>query len=197
MTEQKPETVTLTFRHTEEEYLAAARVYFWHSKELLVRLIIGCVLISIGLLLFTRLLNFALPLWFMVILMFLVGMALYHGYLIDLPRRIFRGDPKFREEYNLTCSDDGVALKTQNINSSINWNFYTSVIENDKFYLLIYGKNLPSFSLLPKRAFRNTEDERTFRELLRRHVDPKLKLSAGDRETKDYVPRSLQPPDWR
>ena len=195
--EQKPETVTLTFRHTEEEYLTAARLYFWHSTALLVRLIIMCVLVSIGLLLLTRLLNFALPLWFMAGLVFLVGIALYHGYLIDLPRRVFRGDPKFSEEYNLICSDAGVTLKTENINSSIKWSFYTGVVENDKFYLLIYGKNLASFSLLPKRAFRNDKDEMVVRELLRRHVDPRLKLTAGDRETNDYVPPSLEPPDWR
>ena len=194
--EQRPDTVTLTFRHTEEEYLAAARLYFWHSKELLIRLIIGCVLLAIGLLLLTKLIV-PLPLWFLVPLLFLVGMALYHGYLIDLPRRVFRGDPKFREEYNLIYSDAGVTLKTQNINSSLNWNFYTSVVENDKFYLLIYGNNLPSFSIVPKRAFRNNNDEMAFREMLRRHVDPKLNLSAGDRETKDYVPPSLEPPDWR
>jgi hypothetical protein len=193
--EQKPETVTLTFRHTEEEYLAAARLYFWHSEALLMRLAISCVLISICLLLLTMLLNFALPLWFLVILIFLVGMALYHGYLIDLPRRVFRGDPKFREEYNLICSDAGVTLKTQNINSSISWDFYSDVLENDKFYLLIYGKNLPSFSIFPKRAFRNNQDEMTFRQLLRRHIDPKLKLGAGDGET--YVPPTLEPPDWR
>lgn len=195
--EQKPETVTLIFTHTEEEYLAAARLYFWHSKALLVRLIVSGVLVSVCMVLLTMLLNFALPIWFLVILIFLVGIALYHGYIIDLPRRVFRGDPKFREEYNLIFSDAGITLKTQNINSSIKWNFYTGVVENDQFYLLIYGKNLPSFSVCPKRAFRNNKDEMTFRELLRRHVDPKLELSAGNRETKDYVPPSLEPPDWR
>jgi hypothetical protein len=52
------------FRHTEEEYLAAARLYFWQSKALLVRLVILCALISICLLLVTMLLDFALPIWF-------------------------------------------------------------------------------------------------------------------------------------
>jgi hypothetical protein len=69
------------------------------------------------------------------------------------------------------------------------------VLENDKFYLLIYGKNLPSFSLFPKRVFRSNQDEMAFRGMLRRHIDPKLKLSAGDGET--YVPPRLEPPDWR
>lgn len=193
---KEPETVTLTFRHTEEEYLAAVRLYFWRSKALRLRLIIFFVLISIGLLLLTMGLNFALPLWMQLGFVLLVNIALYQGYLTDLPRRIFRGDPKFREEYNLICSDAGVTLKTENINSSINWNFYTSVIENDKFYLLIYGKNLASFSIFPKRAFRNNKDEMTFRDMLRRHLDPQLKVSAGERETEDYVPHSLEPPDW-
>ena len=194
--QQEPETVTLTFRNTEEEYLAAVRLYVWHSKALALRLIIVSVLIFTCLLLLTMLLNFALPVWLLAGLVFLAGIALYQGYFIDLPRRIFRNDPKFREEYNLICSDAGVTLKTENINSSINWSFYTSLIENDEFYLLIYGKNLPSFSIFPKRAFRSTKDEMTFRDILRRHLDPQLKVSAGEHEAEDYVPRGLEPPDW-
>jgi hypothetical protein len=137
-----------------------------------------------------------LPVWLLAGLVVLAGIALYQGYFIDLPRRIFRGDPKFREEYNLICSNAGVTLKTDNISSSINWNFYTRVIENDKFYLLIYGESLPSFSLFPKRAFRSNKDEMTFRDILRRHLDPQLKVSAGEREAEDG-PRSMEPPNWR
>ena len=195
--DQQLQAVTLSFRHTEEEYLAAVRLYLWHSKSLLVRLTVVCVLLGIALLLLTMLLDFALPIWILVIFVFIAGMALYHGYSIDGPRRVFRGDPKFRQDYTLICTDGGVEVKTENINSSIKWNFYTGVIENEKLYVLIYGKNLPSFSVFPKRAFRDRRDEMTFRELLHRHVDPNLKVSAGERENQDYVPKTLEPPDWR
>ena len=188
--------VHLSFRYTEQEYLDAIRFYFWRSKELLARLIISCVLFSIGLLLMYAWLEFSIPVWATVILMFIAGVGFFHGYVIDLPRGRFRGDPKFREEYNLTFSDDGIEFKTQSISSSIAWSLYTRVIENDSFYILVYGKNIHSLSIIPKRVFRDNQQERTFRELLRRNIDARLKISDGDRE-KEYVPPRLEPPDWR
>ena len=193
---RQADTVHLSFRYTEKEYLDAIRFYFWHSKELFARLIVSCVLFSIGLLLIYAWLEFLIPVWATVILMFIAGVGFFHGYVIDLPRGYFRGDPKFREEYNLTFSDDGIEFKTQNINSSIGWSLYTRVIENDSFYILVYGKNIHSLSIIPKRVFRDSQQERTFREMLCRNIDSRLKVGDGER-AKEYVPPRLEPPDWR
>lgn len=194
---RQADTVHLSFRYTEKEYLDAIRFYFWHSKELLARLIVSCVLFSIGLLLIYAWLEFVIPVWATIILMFIAGVGFFHGYVIDLPRGYFRGDPKFREEYNLTFTDDGIEFKTQNISSSIGWSLYTRVIENDSFYILVYGKNIHSLSIIPKRVFRDSQQERTFREMLRRNIDSRLKVGDGEREKKEYVPTRLDPPDWR
>jgi hypothetical protein len=157
------ESVALTFRHTEKEYLAAVRLYFWNSKELMARLIVSYLLITSGLLVVLPiLLGVFWPIWALVILLFLFALGWYHGYLIDVPRRYFRSDPKFHEEYNLTFSDAGIEFKTQSVNASIAWNFYTGVIENDAFYILLYGKALQSLSILPKRVFRDGKEEKTF-----------------------------------
>jgi len=125
------------------------------------------------------------------------GAGLFHRTVIDLPRRYFRGDPKFRDEYHLTFSDAGIEFQTLNMSSMIAWSFYTGVIENDKFYLMKYGNNIHSVSMIPKRAFADSRQESTFRQMLRRNLDPKLKLSAAERENQEYVPKNLQPPDWR
>lgn len=194
---RQADTVHLSFRYTEKEYLDAIRFYFWHSKELLARLIVSCVLFSIGLLLIYAWLEFVIPVWATIILMFIAGVGFFHGYVIDLPRGYFRGDPKFREEYNLTFTDDGIEFKTQNISSSIGWSLYTRVIENDSFYILVYGKNIHSLSIIPKRVFRDSQQERTFREMLRRNIDSRLKVGDGEHEKKEYVPTRLDPPDWR
>ena len=194
---RQADTVQLSFRYTEEEYLAAIRFYFWHSKELLARLIVSCLLFSIGLLLIYAWLEFLIPVWANVILMLIAGVGFFHGYVIDLPRGYFRGDPKFREEYNLIFTDEGIEFKTQNINSRIAWSLYTRVIENDSFYILVYGKNIHSLSIIPKRVFQNSPQERTFREMLRRNIDSNLKVSDGELEKKEYVPGPLGPPDWR
>ena len=190
------QSVQLRFRHTEKEYLAAVRLYFWHTKELLARLIVSYVLLSAGVVMLQLVIGVFIPLWGTIALILLVGLGWFHGYVIDLPRAHFRGNPKFRDEYNLTFTDAGVAFKTHNASSNLAWSFYTGVLENDSFYILIYGKNIHSLSILPRRAFPDSEQEATFREMLRRNVDPTLKLSQGEREKQD-APKSLTPPDWR
>ena len=198
MSQSANESVHVSFSHTEKEYLAATRLYLWRSTELFTRLIVTYVLFSAALLLLVPLvLDYALPLSINFLLVILVGVAWFQGYVIDLPRRYFRGDPKFRDEYHLTLSDAGIEFQTQNMSSMIAWSFYTGVIENDRFYLMKYGKNIHSISILPKRAFTDSKQEVIFRQILRRNLDPTLKLSEGERQTQDYAPRSLEPPDWR
>ncbi|MCA1577958.1 MAG: YcxB family protein [Acidobacteria bacterium] len=190
------DAVQLSFKFDEKEYLAATRLYFWHSKELVSSLIVLYVLFAGVLIVVNVLIHFILPLWSVVAFIFLVGVAWFHGYVIDVPRRHFRGDPKFRDEYTLIFTDSGVEFKTENIAARIAWSFYTRVIENESFYIMVYGKNIHSLSVIPKRAFRDSKQEATFRQMLRRHVDSKLKLNEGERE-EEYVPKSLEPPDWR
>ena len=190
-------SVHLRFTHTEKEYLDAIRLYFWHSKELLARLIVSFVLFATGLMLLPVLVGVPFPLWATAALIFLVGLGWFHGYVIDLPRRKFRGDPKYRDEYDLTFSDAGIEFKTAHVSASLQWNLYTRVIENDRFYIMLYGHDIHSLSILPKRAFRDQQQEITFRKLLRRNLNPKLKLTPGEHENHEYVPASLQPPDWR
>lgn len=188
------QSVQLTFRHTEQEYLAAVRYYVWHSKELLLRMIIVYVLVSSGMVLLLQLFGSPFPLWVVIAFIVLAGVALFQGYLVDLPRRYFRGDPKFRDEYNLTFTDAGIEFRTTHLNASLAWSLYTDVIENAKFYILVYGKGIHSLSILPKRAFTGGQ-ETTFRQMLRRHVDHNLQLSAAERERHEYFPPA-QPPDW-
>ncbi|HKU72641.1 MAG TPA: YcxB family protein [Pyrinomonadaceae bacterium] len=184
-------TLQLNFQLTEKEYIAAIRLYALHSTEILARLIILWVLVSAGLFLLTLVLDFALPIWALIAMIGLVGVALTQGYLFDRPRRYFRGNPKFRDEYHLAFSDSGIEFKTQSVNATLAWSMFTRVIENDKFYLTVYGKDLHSVSVIPKRAFVSTQQEASFREMLRRHVDSSVKL-----ETTAYLPPN-SPPDWR
>ena len=188
------QSVQLSFRHTEQEYLAAVRYYVWHSKELLLRMSIVYVLVSTGMVLLLQLFGSPFPLWVVIAFIVLAGVALFQGYLVDLPRRYFRGDPKFRDEYNLTFTDAGIEFRTTHLNASLAWSLYTDVIENAKFYILVYGKGIHSLSILPKRAFTGGQ-ETTFRQMLRRHVDHNLQLSAAERERHEYFPPA-QPPDW-
>jgi hypothetical protein len=55
-------------------------------------------------------------------------------------------------------------------------------------------------TIVPKRAFKNGQQERAFRGLLARHFDRPLGVGQPAELTtaeEDYQPSSLQPPDWR
>jgi YcxB-like protein len=195
-----PEKVRLSFTYTEKEYLEATRLLLWKSSSVLTRLVAFYSLICLGCFLLLVAIDVSLPLWSVISLLLLVGVALYHGVLIDLPRRHFRGDPKFRDEYNLSFSDEGIGFKTRSIDAFLKWSLYTRIIESENFYLLIYGRDIYSASILPKRAFRDSMQEAAFRQLLRRNIDRELStkyFKSEDAGKTEYVPSSLDPPDWR
>lgn len=194
MSHSANEAVQLSFRYSDEEYLAAIRFYFWHSKTLLGRAIVTYVMFSVALVLLPLAMGFSLPVWANLALVGIAGVALFRGYVVDRPRAYFQGDPKFRDDYYLTFTDAGIEFHTQNMSSMTAWNLYSGVVESDSFYILIYGKNIHSLSIVPKRAFQSSNQDTTFRQILRRNVDPTLKLSTGEG---DHVPQRLEPPDWR
>jgi hypothetical protein len=194
------ESIELSFKYSEEEYVSAVRLYLLKGKETLVRLGITFACLCLALILLFSLLDLALPLWFTISPLVLIGIALFHALFVRLPRRHFRGNPKFRDKYSLTFSDQGIRFKTKSIDSSVAWDLYTDVIENERFYLLIYGKNIASFSIVPKRSFRDSTQEATFREMLGRHIvlkPPVKKIPEESAGESEYTPKSFEPPDWR
>jgi len=195
VSEADKQIVQINFSYTEREYLAAFRFYMLRSKELVVRLVVFYVLFALGLVMLTVVIDVSFPLWAMVAFAFLMCASIIYGNFINLPRRYFRGDPRFRDECYLTFSDAGIQFQSPTVSSAIAWSLYKKVMENDKFYILIYGLNSPT--ILPKRAFRDSTQETVFRALLRRHVDHNLKLSTVEREKSEYLPPPSGPPDWR
>jgi len=189
------ESVELIFAHTEQEYLAAVKSLYWNAKEPLWRLLIFFIFSSISIVGLAFLVGITLPLWAMFGLVVVVAVGGYHGMVIDVPRRAFRGDPKFREEFRIVFSDRGIEFETKSIKASYGWNLYTKVIDNKTFYLLIYGKALSQMTIVPKRAFRDSFQEVRFRELVRRHITEATPVQQIKQA--EYVPSSLEPPDWR
>jgi hypothetical protein len=163
----------LIFTHTEKEYLAAVRAYFWSSTELIFRITLFYLFLAGGIVLISVTVGVDIPLWAILAFVVLLGVGLFHAYLIDFPRRHFRSDPKFRDEYTLTFADEGVGFKTSNIDAKVAWSLYTKFIENKSFYLLVYGKEPASVTVIPKRVFESSEQEDAFRMLLKEHINEK------------------------
>ena len=192
--------IQLKFTHTEAEYLGATRLLLFGQKVLLIRTAAFLVLVVAGILMLSLLGDFAFPLWASLLLgVVMAGGFAYMG-LVDAPRRFFRKDPKMRDEFLLTFSEEGVAVKTAQIDSKLAWSLYKGVQENKSVYVLVYNDPARmSMTLVPKRAFRDPSEELEFRRLVQREVDQSLALtneSLGD-HAYAYVPSKSGPPDWR
>jgi hypothetical protein len=191
--------IKLEFHYSEDEYLAASRLYLLHSSTSLIRLVLFFVLVTGLLLMLPLLFDVDLPVWEILSLTALVEGALLYNVLVKAPRRYFRGDPKFRDMWQMIFSDEGISLKTRQIDSKLAWSLYTRVIEGQSLFLLIYGKDVRTMTLIPKRVFQNKAQETAFRELLKiRIADSSLRQMSFDTDKEgEYQPSSLNPPDWR
>jgi len=190
--------VKIEYLYTEPEYLAATRLYFLSTPSVFVRLAVLFGLILFCALVLTLLIG-EFPIWATIMLTMLVEASLLYNVVVVGPRRYFRGDGKFRDKYELTFSDEGIAVKTKQIDSKLAWSLYTKVIEGAGMYLLVYGKETRMMTMVPKRAFQNRMQEDAFRELLARHIRDHTtvrRIKAPDKEP-EYTPTSLNPPDWR
>ena len=188
------------FYYTEDEYLAASRLYFLRSSTILIRLILLLSLIAGLFLMLPLVYALDFPLWAILSLTALTVMALLYNVFINVPRRYFRGDPKFRDKYEMTFSDEGIWVKTKQIDSKLAWSLYTKVIEGDNLFLLIYGQDTRTMTVIPKRVFQSKGQETAFRKMLKMHIADHLSLGqiskTSDAES-EYTPSSLNPPDWR
>jgi hypothetical protein len=190
------ETISLRFTYTEEEFVSATRFYMLRSTDFLFRLtvftlyVIACILLLAWL-------NISSP--FLLIFVIALFFPLIFGFmfLYVVPRTRFRSDPKYSDEYSLQFADDGIQFKTAQVDALLQWSLYTKVLENERFYILVYGKNM--ISVIPKRAFVNPLQETAFRQLLGRKLPTQLestKMRKQVKSTDSYVPPA-EPPDWR
>lgn len=189
--------VTLRFTHRESEYVAAMRLFY--SRVYHTRFLIGVfsIVLLLGLAFISLNVDFLLGTVTAVVGLILL---LYYGYAhLVTPRQAFQRDTKFREEFTLRLSDDGIWFRLKNAESKLEWAFYSKVWETPKFYFLCYDKGM--FTLIPKRVFTSSEQHRAFRELLNRKLSANLGtegLSAvqSSEPLDQYVPPPT-PPDWR
>ena len=189
--------VRLEFEYSEAEYLAASRLLFFSSSNMAARLIVFSLLMTAAAVLMSVLITETFVLWITLLFVVLLEGALLYNALVALPRKYFRGDPKFHDRYQLTFSDEGIKLKTPHIDSKLAWSLYTKVVEGRDLYLLIYGTETRMMTAVPKRVFLNRDQENQFRELLVRHISDHSGLKSLPLTESEYRPTSLTPPDWR
>lgn len=190
------ESVRLKFKYTEQEYRAAVRVYMLHTPRVLIRTSLSVALMTFAVFMMSLFADAGLLsglLWAALLLTVIASNIFYLT-----PKRLFRGEPKFRDEYTLEFSDEGIHATTINADSKLNWRLYTKAVEHKNLYLLIYGTYM--MTVVPKRAFISAEQEMEFRGLLSRNLGFKSSakhLSAGKGELQSGYAPPPEPPDWR
>jgi YcxB-like protein len=197
MEQHVSEPVTLTFTHRENEYVSATRLFYAHVYHTRFQIVISGLVLTLGFCLI--LLNLDL---FFGGLTAVTGLILLifnlYPYLVT-PRQFFRRNAKFRKEFHLQFSEDGLISRSEDSESKLAWSFYSRVWETPRFYFLRYDNDY--FTLIPKRVFISEVQESAFRDLLRRNIGEYSESpQCLDRESKgfqgEYKPPQT-PPDWR
>ena len=85
-----------------------------------------------------------------------------------IPALAFRREPKFRDDYSLTFSSEGIHFRTAHVDSHLQWSMYSRALIDPHFYVLYYGSR--QFIVIPKRVFQSIEQQQAFDQLLAQHV---------------------------
>lgn len=157
--------VSLSFRYSEIDYVRAFRAHYADRLRLWLDV---CAVVAVG--------AAGIYLWPSLSSKVFLGVsiafsALLFAVFFIVPPLIFRREPKFRDEYSLTFSPEGIHFQTAHIDSQLAWNLYSRVLVDAHSYVLYYGSR--TFTVIPRRVFKNNEQREAFDQLLAGHV-PKI-----------------------
>jgi hypothetical protein len=163
-------SINLSFRYAESDYVRALRAHYWSRLRLRLDLVVVVALAGIGIYLWPSFWGVA-----SLVIAALFLLLLAAAFLV-IPPLAFRREPKFRDEYSLTFSPDGIQFRTAHLDSTLQWTMYSRVLIDDHSYVLYYGSN--QFTVIPKRVFASVSEQRAFEELLAQRVAAIVKLGA-------------------
>lgn len=154
--------IKIEFDPRVEEHVSASRLYYSkRSKWAKTDKVVALLLVVFG----TALVILVGIQWWTVIWFPLAILEFFNLLSIDplVVRWQFKATPKFNERNTLTFDDEGIHFQTSTIDARLRWDTYNEMFENNEVFLLIYGKRM--YSVIPKRAFKNEEEEDRFRQL--------------------------------
>ena len=159
-------TIDLTFKYEESDYVRALRAHYVSRLRLRLDIVLIFVLLGAGAYLWNSTsLQWLGPVFITVAVAF--ALMLLAAFTV-IPPLAFRREPKFRDEYSLTFSPEGIRFRTAHIDSQLQWSMYTRALIDAHSYVLYYGSQ--QFSVMPKRVFQSVEQQQAFEQLLTQHV---------------------------
>jgi hypothetical protein len=93
-----------------------------------------------------------------------------------IPKLNFRREPKFRDEYSLAFSPEGIHFRTAHIDSHLQWSMYSRALVDAHSFILYHGTN--SFTVIPKRVFETPEQLALFERLISEKI-PKISTKGA------------------
>jgi len=154
--------INLIFRYSETDHVRAMRAHY--AEHLRLWLDISAIVV-VGMVSIWLWPSFSSKVFLGVSVFFVL--VLFAAFVV-IPPLVFRREPKFRDEYSLTFSPDGIHFHTAHIDSNLAWKLYSRALVDAHSYLLYYGSR--TFTVIPKRVFQNTEQQAAFDQLLTQHV---------------------------
>ena len=139
-------TINISFRYTESEYVRAMRAHYASHLRLRLDIVLTIILVGVGAYLWR-----SPSLHWLGVSCVIVAVAfalLIAVAFTVIPPLAFRREPKFRDDYSLTFSAEGIHFRTAHIDSQLQWNMYTWALMNAHSYILIPAH-------LSSRSFRN------------------------------------------
>ncbi|HKI27327.1 MAG TPA: YcxB family protein [Candidatus Sulfotelmatobacter sp.] len=163
------ETVHLSFRYSKSDIVCAMRSHYASRMRPRLDLVMAAGLAAVG----TYLWRFQSSHWWGV---FAVGasaafLLLLLAAFVIFPSLAFRLEPKYRDDYSLIFSPEGIRFRTAHIDSQLQWTLYSRALVDADSYILYYGSRM--FTVIPKRVFQNSEQQSAFEQMIGQHI-PKI-----------------------
>jgi hypothetical protein len=160
------QTVNLSFRYSESDYVRAMRAHYASRLRLRLDLVGAIVLSALGA--YTWQSPDLHWLGVTCVTVSAVFVLMLIAAFTVIPPLVFRREPKFRDDYSLTFSQEGIHFSTAHVDSQLQWCLYSRALVDAHSYVLYYGSR--QFTVIPKRVFQSAEQQQIFERLLTQHV---------------------------
>jgi hypothetical protein len=163
------ESINLSFRYSRSDIVRAVRSHYASRMRPRLDLVLAVGLAVIG----AYLWRFPSSHWsgvFAVAASAAFLLLLFAAFVVS-PSLAFRLEPKYRGDYSLIFSREGIQFRTAHIDSQLQWSLYSRALVDAYSYILYYGSR--TFTVIPKRVFQNSEQQKTFEQMLGQHI-PKV-----------------------
>lgn len=163
--------VCVSFRLSRSEFEAAMHRMFWVLWQASMTLYAGALLLVVAVVgTLTGGSAGTIPLFGLALVWFAAAAWVYWV----SPRRQYRVRQRASAEQTHCFSDSGSTAHFVDAETRMAWSLYGEIRETRDVYLLRLENR--AVNIIPKRAFKSSRDEATFRDLARRHAKVKFQL---------------------